>query len=466
MKSKNNKPDQGSSELNSASSAENFLLHHFIKSSGKTVQERTKPFSDYFHRTTGQGYALYAREIIGPTGPTVLVKDSMTGQTRKMVMMGSNNYLGFANHPQIKEAVKKAIDTYGVGMGGPPLLNGMSSLHRQLEIEIARLKGKQDALIYPSGFQANLGWINAILRSGDVLVCDEYHHASLFDGMRLARSVHKIQPRIFRHNDMAHLEKILKYHAKKLEPDANIFVAVEGVYSMDGDSAPLREIAQLCRQYKATLCLDDAHGTGVLGVCGAGTANHFGVSDDVTVAMGTFSKTFGVTGGFVAGSRELIDYLRYFSRSYMFSAHLPQTVVAAILAGLELLKTDLTLIPRLQHNIKYMLEGLRSIGFKVKTDSAIIPIYLPATIDARKLGKRLHEEGLFCNMIEPPAVRADEQRIRLSVIASHSQEDLDFALTILKKLGKEFSLVSSKKKRSNKLGQERPKADTSNTFLE
>ena len=427
--------------MDAASSAENFSLQHFVQSSGDTLLDRVKPFSDYLHETTGRGYALYAREIIGATGPSVQVKDSITGLCRKMVMMGSNNYLGLANHTKVKKAVQDAVDQYGVGMGGPPLLNGMSSLHRRLELALAELKGKEDALIYASGFQANLGWVTAVLRPGDVLIADEFHHASLFDGLRLARASARIQPRVFRHNDMDQLSKVLKYSKKKLAPGGHIFVAVEGVYSMDGDIAPLPDIVKLCREYGATLAVDDAHGTGILGPRGGGTAEHFGVSADVELAMGTFSKTFGVTGGFIAGKREVIDYLRYFSRSYMFSAHLPQTIAAAVLAGIELVRNDPSLRLALQKNVQTMVQGMNAMGYKVKSESAIIPVLLPPDIEIRKIGRRFHEEGLFCNMIEPPAVAVRDQRVRLSIMANHSPEDLAFALDVLRKLGQEFGIL-------------------------
>ena len=356
-------------------------------------------------------------------------------------MMGSNNYLGLANHPKVKQAVQNAVEQFGVGMGGPPLLNGMSSLHRKLELAVAQLKGKEDALLFASGFQANMGWVTAVLRPNDVLIADEYHHASLFDGLRLARATNRIQPRVFRHNDMDQLAKVLRYSKKKLIPGAQIFVAVEGVYSMDGDLAPLPEIVKLCREYGATLSVDDAHGTGILGPRGGGTAEHFGVTADVALAMGTFSKAFGVTGGFIAGKREVIDYLRYFSRTYMFSAHLPQSMAAAVLAGIELVRSDSTLRDALHKNVQTMVQGMTAMGYKVKSESAIIPVLLPHDIDIRKIGKRFHEEGLFCNMIEPPAVAVRDQRIRLSIMADHSVEDLAFALNVLRKLGHEFGML-------------------------
>jgi glycine C-acetyltransferase len=391
--------------------------------------------------TQARGEALYAREIVGPTDSTVLVKDSVTGIVRSMIMMGSNNYLGLANHPEVKQAVKDSIDENGVGMGGPPLLNGMSATHRELEQALARLKQKEDALIFASGFQANLGWIGSLLRSQDHFVFDELHHASVFDGVRAARSVARFRPHSMKHNDHRDLERILKKIDLGRVSGSQVFVAVEGVYSMDGDLAPLPEIAALCKTYRANLVVDDAHGTGVLGQSGGGTARHYGIADQVDLAMGTFSKAFGVTGGFIAGKKEVIDYLRYFSRSYMFSAHIPQSVAAAVLAGVKLLARDSSLQDKLRANVKYLVGELKKSGFVVKSESAIIPIILPPHVDARKLGGRLHQEGIFANVIEAPAVPKESQRIRLSVMTTHTFEQLDQVVRVLTKLSHEFKLT-------------------------
>jgi 8-amino-7-oxononanoate synthase len=420
--------------------SENFSLQDFFEFQGETLIERVKPFSEHINALNDQGYALYGREICGPMGRRVRVRDR-SGRERMMVMMGSNNYLGLANHPAVKQAVRDAVEEHGVGMGGPPLLNGMNGLHRKLERQIAELKSKEDALLFASGFQANLGWISALLRSKDVLLYDELHHASLFDGIRIALSGARIRTRSFRHNDVDHLAELLQNARAALQPGAQIFVAVEGVYSMDGDLAPLPKIAGLCKAAGATLVLDDAHGTGVLGHRGGGTAEHFGIEEHVDLAMGTFSKAFGVTGGFIAGRREVIDYLRFFSKSYMFSAHLPQAMAAAVSAGVELVRTQPQLRDSLHSNVRYLLEGMRRLGYRVESQSAIIPVILPTEVPIRELGRCFHEEGLFTNLIEYPAVPKDSQRIRLSVMADHTQGDLDFALDVLGRLGQEFKLV-------------------------
>jgi glycine C-acetyltransferase len=431
------------SELDLAKSAENFLLPYFSNSRG-SLTERVKPFSDYLHESTSKGFALYGREIQGKMGPRVEIFDRITGKVREMVMMGSNNYLGLADHPEISKAVKDCVDRFGTGMGGPPLLNGTSTVHRTLELKLGKLKGKEDVLLYPSGFQANIGWITALARAQDYIICDELHHASLFDGIRLARSRGRVHAKTFRHNDMSHLEEIMAAARSKANPGSIIFVAVEGVYSMDGDLAPLPEIVKLCKKFEALLIVDDAHGTGILGETGGGTVEHFGLDNEVDISMGTFSKSFAVTGGFVAGKKQLIDYLRYFSRAYMFSAHLPQPMAAGISAGIDLMGAGGELRKALVANVRSFTAKLNTAGFTLKANPAlvpIIPIMLPAGIDVRKLGKRLHEEGLFCNLIEPPAVAADAQRIRLSVIATHTEADLDFATTVLTRLSKEFGII-------------------------
>jgi len=422
--------------------SENFSLQEFFASEGKSLLERVQPFSEYLHATRAQGLALYAREIVGPTGTRVEIREPSTGKLRSLVMMGSNNYLGLANHPYVKQAVIRSIEESGVGMGGPPLLNGMNALHRELEIRLAQLKHQEDALLYPSGFQANLGWIAALLRSKDYLIYDELHHASVFDGIKVARASARIHTRSFKHNDVENLKRVLIHAQEDLQPGARIFLAVEGVYSMDGDLAPLPEICKLAREFDATLVLDDAHGTGVLGKKGSGTAEHFGLSDQIDLAMGTFSKAFGVVGGFIAGPKQVIDYLRYFSNAYMFSAHLPQAVAAAVLAGLDLVEKNEDLRTSLRDNVEYMLQGLGKIGYSVKSESAIIPVILPEKTDVRALGKMLHDEGLFANMIEYPAVPKDAQRIRLSVMSDHRREDLDFALGLLAKAARQFDLLS------------------------
>ena len=423
------------------SHSENFTLHDFIEVKGETLEERVTPFSQTLKEFSDRGWTMYARELVSAPGPRVKVKDPLTGQISSMIMMGSNDYLGLSHHPKVIDFVSDTIQKMGVGMGGPPLLNGMSKVHRDLEQALAKLKHQEDALIFSSGFQANLGWTYALLRQGDCVIYDELNHASFFDGLSVVKATRKIKAYSFLHNDMADLKRLLDFAKKSKAPHAQIFVVVEGVYSMDGDLAPLPEICKLVDDYQVNLLVDDAHGTGVMGSQGGGCADHFGVSDKVHLSMGTFSKSFGVTGGFIAGKKCVIDYLRFFSRSYLFSAHLPQSIVAAVLKGCEIIQDQPNLRVNLHRNVDYMLTGLKKMGLNVESKSAIIPIKLPVSVDLRTLNKRLHEQGLFVNPIEYPAVSIDEQRIRLSLMATHTQQDLDEALAIIEKTAKEVNLL-------------------------
>lgn len=418
---------------------ENFSLADFFSSEGATLLERVKNFSDYYRESLDLGLALYGRELVSSPGPRVLVQDSQSKNVKSMIMLGSNDYLGLTHHPLVIQKVCDVVRSRGVGMGGPPLLNGTSSLHRQLETQVAQFKGDEDALIFASGFQANLGWITALLRSDDVLIYDELNHASLYDGIKIAKATARFKTMRFNHNDTDHLDALLEKARNEKKPMGQIFVAVEGVYSMDGDLAPLDIISELCKKYEANLIVDDAHGTGVLGETGSGTAEYFGVKADIS--MGSFSKTFGVTGGFLVASQPIIDYLRFFSRSYMFSAHLSQSTVAAVLGGLAVLKANPQLVKQVRSNAVKLTQKLKVLGFDASSESAIIPIRIPQHIDIRILNRRFHEEGLFVNSIEYPAVPIVEQRIRLSVMATHTDEDIDAAAEIFKKLGQEFKLI-------------------------
>ena len=357
--------------------------------------------------------------ILSETDRQVIIKDPFTGEIRKMLMFASNNYLGFANHPYVKKKVKKAIDKFGVGIGGPPLLNGYSKLMHEVEERIAALKHKEAALIFPTGYSTNLGILTSLNHQEDIVLYDELSHASFLDGMRMAH----IDGIPFEHNHIKHLEKILK---KWKNTNRTIFLGVEGVYSMDGDLSPLDKIIPLCKKNGIISILDDAHGTGVLGEHGAGTAEHFKCGEDIDISMGTFSKAFAVSGGFVAADKGVIDYMKYFSRSYMFSASLPPVTLAAISAGLDLIANHPELREKLRHNTMYAIDKLKDLEFCHKPEAAIISIKIPQHMHLRKLNCGLHEKGLFINAIEYPAVPKDQQRLRISIMANHTEKDLDF----------------------------------------
>ncbi|WP_280294967.1 aminotransferase class I/II-fold pyridoxal phosphate-dependent enzyme [Nocardia abscessus] len=362
------------------------------------------------------------------------MRDPATGATDELIMLGSNNYLGLGNEPSIVEAAIAAIREYGVGHGGPPLLNGTTTLHRRLEERLAELKGCEDAMVFSSGYAANVGWVTGLLRKGDVLLYDEQNHASLYDGIQLGR----VRSMAFAHNDLRHLRHRLM-QIRWRNPGANVVVAVEGVYSMDGDIAPLAEIRALCDAFGAWLAVDDAHGTGVLGARGHGTAEHFGLGPGaVELTMGTFSKVFAGTGGFVAGSRDLVDTLRFFARSYMFSAALAPSVVAAVLAGIDFLAAHPERVARLHDNVGYFVRGLRAMGFAVDPQTAIIPLLVPQRLAVADVVAALHREGVFVNGVEFPAVPRDQQRLRISMMATLTRDHLDHALDRIDVVARRF----------------------------
>lgn len=429
----------------SANNAENFSLAEFIKPSGKTLFEKVTPFNEFLTALMQEGKALYSREISSPCQHSSVVFDSITKTKQNMIMFGSNNYLGLSTHPKIKKAVIEATEKYGVGMGGPPLLNGMSSLHKKLERKLCEFKygaqaNEYDALLFGSGYQANLGWVKALVSGEDILIYDELSHASLYDAITLLNNdpFNKIKTIRFKHNNVAHLQLLLERYANIAK--GHIFVATEGVFSMDGNLSKLKEIASLCDYYGATLVVDDAHGTGIIGKNGRGTAEHFGVEHNVPITMGTFSKVFAVTGGFVIAKREIIQYMRYFARSYMFSAHLPPPIVAAILAGIEVIENEPQLRKNLFTNVNFLKNNLRDIGYNIESESAILPIFIPAKNDIREINKFLNNNQIFINSIEYPAVAKNKQRLRLSMMATHTTAELTKAINIFKQIKKDYFL--------------------------
>ncbi len=360
---------------------------------------------------------LQQREILSPPGREVVVRDHH-GHVRTMRMFGSNNYLGFATHPVVQERVRAAVSEYGAGVGGPPLLNGYTRLHRELEERIAAYEHQEEALLYGSGYAAGLGVMSALPSRRDVVHYDADNHACFLDGMKLGGVV----SRSFPHNDVAALEAALAAH-----PDGpgDAIVAIEGVYSMEGDPAPLDLIVPIAKKHGAVVVLDDAHGTGVAGPGGRGSAVKYGVERDIDVVVGTFSKTFAVSGGFVACNREIATYLRLFSRSYFFSASLPPPTLAAVLAGFDLLESEPDRHTQLMRNAKQLTDGVRALGHDVpQDDSAIVALKVPLGMDIRAAAHAFHDRDLFVNHVEYPAVATSEQRFRLSVSADHTAADL------------------------------------------
>ena len=412
---------------------ENFDLRQILlRGRHLPLRDRTSFFQSVINELSLNREMLSMRCISSAADREVSVIDSYTGKSKSMLMFGSNNYLGLANHPYVKEYTLRAIREYGVGVGGPPLLNGYTKLHRELEERLAALKGAEDALVFSSGYGTNVGLVTGLMNGGDIVLYDEYSHASFCDGVKMAGA----QSMQFHHNDIKKLQSMLQLHQQR--PNSDMFVGVEGVYSMDGDLAPLDVLVPLCKAHNAILVVDDAHGTGVMGATGRGTAEHFGVEGQVDITMGTFSKAFAVAGGFIASSKPIIDYLRFFARSYMFSASLPPVVVAAVIAGLDVIEHEPELLTNLRNNIEYTSKGIQNLGFDVRPRSGIIPLRVPVGMNIRQAAYRFHELGVFVNSIEYPAVPISQQRFRISLMATHTMQDIDKLLAAVEEVWNEF----------------------------
>lgn len=352
---------------------------------------------------------------------------------RKVLMLGSNSYLGLTNHPKIKEAAKAAIQKYGTGCAGSRFLNGTLDIHLELEQALARLVNKEAVLLYSTGFQVNLGVISTLVGKGEYVLADKCDHASIVEGCQssLGEFVR------FAHKDMAALESRLQ----QIDPGAGKLIVVDGVFSMEGDIIQLPEVCRLANHYGAAVMVDDAHSIGVLGEKGAGTASHFGLTNQVQLIMGTFSKSLASLGGFIASDLQTIDYLKHHSRPMVFSASMSPANAAAVMAALEVMCSEPERIERLWHNTARLKQGLLSLGFDLgASESPILPMYCRDMIVAFKFSKRLEEEGVFVNPVVSPAVARGQELIRISLMATHTDSQIDFALEKLGKVGRELGL--------------------------
>jgi len=358
----------------------------------------------------------------------------VTIKGKKVLMFGSNSYLGLTNHPKIKEAAIKATEKYGTGCAGSRFLNGTLDIHVELEKQLAAFVGKPGALVYSTGFQANLGVIPTVTGRNDYILIDELDHASIIEATRL--SFAKVLK--FRHNDMESLERLLK----KCEPNRVKLIVVDGIFSMDGDIANLPEIVILAEKYEATVMVDDAHAIGVIGKNGSGTASHFGLTKKVDLIMGTFSKSLAALGGFIASDLETISFIKHHSRSLIFSASATPASAAAVLAALEIIKKEPERIKHLWEVTHYALENFRKLGFDIgNTVTPIIPLYIRDNIKTLTITKLLLDEGIFVNPVVAPAVSKDSTLIRFSLMATHTKDQVDIALDKFEKLGKKLHII-------------------------
>lgn len=397
-----------------------------------TFKQRHEIMGSFISGAKAAQHYTYRRELLSACDTEVIVKCQVHNDTRKMVNLASNDYLNLSIHPLLKKAAADCISKMGFGSGSAAMLAGTHTLHRQLEDKIAALKNREAAMLFTSGYSANTGLLRALLRDNDVAICDTYAHASLIDGCAHTNQL------FFAHNDMESLKKTLE----KADRYNNKIVVIDGVYSMEGDIARLDEILQLAHTYGAWVLCDEAHATGVIGPKGKGTEAYFGLQGKVDIITGTFSKALGGVGGFVAGSSELINYLQIAARSYMFSTSPLLPAAAAMLQALDIIEAEPQLIQALQSNSSYFRNALQAIGFNTGlSETAIIPVVIGNDTIVKEMTRLLHQVGVLVNAVPYPAVPKKLTRIRISLSANHTLEQMDYALQQIEKVGRELGIL-------------------------
>lgn len=375
------------------------------------------------------GIYPYFRAISSEQDPEVIING------RKVLMFGSNCYTGLVNHPEVKEAAIEAIKKYGTGCAGSPFLNGTLDIHKELEARLAAYVGKEDAMIYSTGFEVNLGVVSTLTGREDYILFDEQDHASIIDGRRLSFS----QALKYKHNDMESLEAQLK----KCDPDKVKLIVTDGVFSMEGDVCNLPEIVRLAKQYDATVMVDEAHGIGVFGKGGRGVCDHFGLTDDVDLIMGTFSKSFASLGGFIATDKEITNYLRHHSRSYIFTASITPASTAAVMAALDIMESEPEIQDHLWELTNFALDGFREMGCEIgNTSTPIIPLFVRDNNKTFAITHDLLEDGIFVNPVVSPAVAPHDTLIRFSLMSTHTKEQVETALEKIQKVFKKYGILN------------------------
>ena len=401
---------------------------NFYYGSGDDPLNLLPPFNEWYREAKPNGYYLYNEPL--ETAPTtkVRVRDGKTQEVRDLVNLASYNYLGISYRPEVKQAAMDALQKYGLGASGSPILSGTFDVHVELARAVAEFKDKEAAILFPTGYSANVGFISAIMRAGDHIFCDQYSHASIVDGAILAKS----KTVFFRHNNPMDLERKLSgVRGKKL-------VVVEGVYSMDGDVCLLPEIVDVAKRHGARILIDEAHSTFLFGPNGRGVSEHFGLDDQVDFHLGTFSKSLGGQGGFVAGSKDLIDYLTGFGRSRFFSCNLAPALAAGLTTGVRIVMNEPQLRARLWSNVAFLRRRFAEEGIDIgKSTSQVMPVMVNNDAKVFAVAEKIQQGGLFLQPVTYPAVPKHKSRLRISVSAAHSEEELEFAVGVIARVLRE-----------------------------
>jgi len=411
----------------------NYSLADFFKVPDSDIMGRARAFGEYIKDIEDRRHLQYRRVSTDGSGPVMKVRDRYTGKIKEMVYLASNDYLHLTKHPKTIAEGRKALEKYGSGAGSVPLLGGTLDVHIELEKKIAKFKGCEDSMIYTSGFGSNCGTLLSILQEDDIAILDMFVHASIIDGCKSTNT------KFFKHNDMNSLEKTLERVKDKYRTK---LIIVDGVYSMDGDIAPLDRIVELAKAYGAYVMVDEAHATGVIGDTGRGTPQHHRIEGKVDIVAGTLSKALGGVGGFIAASNELIDLLRYYSRPYIFSTAMTPQVAGSLVAALEVIEEEPEHREKLWENINYFKSNLISMGFDLgNSETAIFPVIIGDDFKVKEMCRRLHELDIYVNPVMYPAVPKRLSRIRMSIMCAHTREHLDKALEALETVGREYEVI-------------------------
>ncbi|MRR15336.1 MAG: aminotransferase class I/II-fold pyridoxal phosphate-dependent enzyme [Deltaproteobacteria bacterium] len=396
----------------------------FIEFQGDDLFDIKNYFWEFFQDGIRRKHFIYLNPLATAPVSQVDAYDRYSDGIRHYLNFSSYNYLGYSVYPEVIKDVQETLAKYGTGAASAPLFSGYYDITKKLEDRIAAFKKKEAALVFPTGYSANVGVLSCILKPGDVAVLDILAHASIYDGARLAGATIKV----FSHNNPRHLERVLKSLKTK-----RVIVCVEGVYSMDGDLVKLPEIVAVCKKYGAKILIDEAHATLIFGKEGRGVAEHFGLEDAIDISIGTFSKAFGAIGGFAVADHKLISFMRVSARSYIFSCAMAPHTAAGILKILEIYSKDKSQRDRLWENTKYMHAALRAAGLDIgETQSQVVPVFVGEEMRLREIGKRIYEKGLYTGIVTYPAVPTKRTRLRLSVSAYHTKEQMDACTAILK----------------------------------